>query len=46
MKESLERKDSAAMFFIAGHGDKARQQFEASSRSFRQDFVDCREQYH
>ena len=38
MKEALERQDSAAMFFIAGHEDKARQQFEASSRSFRQEF--------
>ena len=38
MKEALERQDSAAMFFIAGHGDKARLQFEASSRSFRQEF--------
>ena len=38
MKEALERQDSAAMFFIAGHGDKAHRQFEASSRSVRQEF--------
>jgi signal transduction histidine kinase/HAMP domain-containing protein len=38
MKEALERQDSAAMFFIAGHGDKARQQVEASSATFAQEF--------
>lgn len=38
MKEALERQDSAAMFFIASHADKARQQFEASSRKFTQEF--------
>ncbi len=38
MKESLERQDSAAMFFIANHPDKARQQFEANSRRFSQEF--------
>lgn len=34
MKEALERQDSAAMFFIASHGDKARAQFETNSRRF------------
>ncbi len=34
MKEALERQDSAAMFFIASHGDKAREQFETNSRKF------------
>ncbi|MEW6213086.1 MAG: ATP-binding protein [Acidobacteriota bacterium] len=38
MKEALERQDSAAMFFIAGHANKARQQFEANSRKFAQEF--------
>jgi len=34
MKEALERQDSAAMFFIASHGDKAREQFETNSQRF------------
>jgi NtrC-family two-component system sensor histidine kinase KinB len=34
MKEALERQDSSAMFFVAGHADKAWQQFTASSRKF------------
>jgi signal transduction histidine kinase len=38
MKEALERQDSAAMFFIAGHADKARQQIEASTSAFAQEF--------
>ncbi|HXG94738.1 MAG TPA: ATP-binding protein [Blastocatellia bacterium] len=38
MKEALERQDSAAMFFIASHADKARQQFEANSQKFSQEF--------
>ncbi len=39
MKESLERQDSAAMFFIASHTDKARQQFETNSEKFSQEFA-------
>ncbi|HEY7544898.1 MAG TPA: ATP-binding protein [Blastocatellia bacterium] len=38
MKEALERQDSAAMFFIASHADKARQQFETNSRKFMREF--------
>jgi len=38
MKEALEREDSAAMFFIAGHPDKARAQFADNSRRFNQEF--------
>jgi signal transduction histidine kinase/HAMP domain-containing protein len=38
MKEALERQDSAAMFFIAGHPDKARGQFEVSGVTFTQEF--------
>ena len=34
MKEALERQDSAAMFFIANHGKKAREQFETNSQKF------------
>ena len=34
MKEALERQDSAAMFFIASHGDKAREQFETNGQRF------------
>src|SRR5688572_30349735 len=38
MKEALERQDSAAMFFIAGHPDQARTQFAAHAAKFRQEF--------
>ncbi len=38
MKDALEREDSSAMFFIASHGDKAREQFDASSKRFLQEF--------
>ena len=38
MKEALERQDSAAMFFIAGHPDQARAQFAANIDRFRQEF--------
>src|SRR6266516_590621 len=38
MKEALEREDSAALFFIANHADKARQQFIESSRRFDEPF--------
>lgn len=38
MKEALERQDSAAMFFIAGHSQNARDQFEANSRAFASEF--------
>jgi two-component system, NtrC family, sensor histidine kinase KinB len=38
MKEALERQDSAAMFFIASHGDKAREQFETNSQRFAEQF--------
>ncbi|MBI3949756.1 MAG: HAMP domain-containing protein [Acidobacteria bacterium] len=38
MKEALERQDSAALFFIAGHTDKARQQFAAYAKKFSQQF--------
>ena len=38
MKEALEREDSAAMFFIAGHQDKARQQFSANAQKFSREF--------
>src|SRR5262245_4113061 len=38
MKEALERQDSAAMFFIAGHTDKARAQFAANTSRFRKEF--------
>jgi signal transduction histidine kinase len=34
MKEALEREDSAAMFFIASHADRARQQFAANDKIF------------
>lgn len=35
MKESLERQDSAATFFLAGQGDKARAQFAANAPVFQ-----------
>jgi two-component system, NtrC family, sensor histidine kinase KinB len=38
MKEALERQDSAAMFFIVGQSDKARQQLAASSERFSREF--------
>ena len=38
MKEALERQDSAALFFIAGHPDQARAQFAANAARFRQEF--------
>src|SRR5256885_11855738 len=38
MKEELEREDSAALFFIAGHPEKARQQFADASRRFDEQF--------
>ncbi len=38
MKESLERQDSAAMFFITGHSQNAREQFEANSETFGREF--------
>src|ERR1044071_5053747 len=34
MKEALERRDSPAMFFIASHADRARQQFAANDKIF------------
>jgi PAS domain S-box-containing protein len=38
MKEALERQDSAALFFMAGHEDKARGQFVANSEKFLSEF--------
>ncbi len=38
MKDALEREDSSAMFFIASHADKAREQFDANSKRFLQEF--------
>ena len=38
MKEALERQDSSAMFYIAGHPEKARQQFETNSEFFNHEF--------
>ncbi len=38
MKEALERQDSAAMFFIASHGPRARQQFEENAARFAAEF--------
>lgn len=38
MKEALERQDSSAMFFIAGHADKARQQFAENAAKFSNEF--------
>ena len=37
MKEALERQDSSAMFFIAGHAEKARQQFATHVEEFSED---------
>jgi two-component system, NtrC family, sensor histidine kinase KinB len=38
MKEALERQDSSAMFFLAGHTDKARQQFAENAARFSNEF--------
>jgi len=38
MKEALERQDSAAMFFIVGQSDRARQQLATSSERFLREF--------
>jgi two-component system, NtrC family, sensor histidine kinase KinB len=37
MKEALERQDSSAMFFIAGHAEKARQQFATHVERFSEE---------
>jgi signal transduction histidine kinase len=38
MKEALERQDSAALFFIAGHEEKALGQFEENAASFSREY--------
>jgi NtrC-family two-component system sensor histidine kinase KinB len=38
MKEALERIDSSAMFFVASHSDKARQQFADNAKTFADEF--------
>lgn len=38
MKEALERIDSSAMFFVASHSDKARQQFADNAKRFTDEF--------
>lgn len=38
MKEALERQDSAAMFFIASHTEKARQQFDENAAKFDSEY--------
>ena len=38
MKEALERIDSSAMFFVASHSDKARQQFTDNAKRFADEF--------
>jgi NtrC-family two-component system sensor histidine kinase KinB len=38
MKEALERIDSSAMFFVASHSDKARQQFADNAKRFSDEF--------
>src|SRR5712692_5387829 len=38
MKEALERQDSAVMFFIAGHPQNAREQFETNRQKFANEF--------
>ncbi|HKY04989.1 MAG TPA: HAMP domain-containing protein, partial [Blastocatellia bacterium] len=38
MKDALERQDSAALFFIAGHAEKARQQFSAYADRYSLEF--------
>ena len=39
MKEALERIDSAAMFFIASHSEKARRQFAENVQKFEDEFT-------
>lgn len=38
MKDALERQDSAALFFISGKPDKARQQFKENAEIFSREF--------
>src|SRR5690242_1015443 len=38
MKEALERIDSSAMFFVASHSAKARQQFAENVSKFEEEF--------
>src|SRR3981081_7747 len=38
MKDALERIDSSAMFFVASHSGKARQQFADNSTRFADEF--------
>ena len=38
MKEALERQDSALLFYVAGQGDKASQQFAANRQTFLREF--------
>lgn len=38
MKEALERIDSSAMFFVASHSGKARQQFADNAKTFADEF--------
>lgn len=38
MKEALERQDSAALFFIQGHEEKALNQFEENAASFSREY--------
>lgn len=38
MKEALERLDSSAMFYLASHPDKARQQFAENAKKFSDEF--------
>ena len=38
MKEALERIDSATMFYVASHHDKARQQFAENAKRFADEF--------
>jgi NtrC-family two-component system sensor histidine kinase KinB len=39
MKEALERLDSAALFYVAGHAEKSRKQFSQNSEKFLQQFA-------
>lgn len=39
MKEALERIDSSAMFFVASHTEKARQQFAENVKNFEDEFT-------
>jgi two-component system, NtrC family, sensor histidine kinase KinB len=43
MKETLERQDSAMLFHVAGHTDKARRQFEENRQRFAHHLADARE---